>query len=272
MNSIVSAASGRIVSSSTTSARGSSRGGGSAPGSAGRPAGASPKAITLRPWAVCSESARSSSGGSVIAPAPISTSGAPITKLRPRPSPFSVRPLHFHFELNGTSSEIVAGSAGNASAIVSRVRLRSPADAANRPSTPSASSREPGAGTTAISRRVPSVSVPVLSTQIVSTAASASVAAICCTSARWRARRTAATASVTLMSSTRPSGMSVIRPAVAVWAASVKLTLRRLSAASRITASGIMTSVVARRIWFTSCCNGEGGWRKVFASPASFAA
>ena len=64
------------------------------------------------------------------------------------------------------------------------------------------------------------MSVPVLSMQIVSTAASASVALICWTSVFMRASRTAATANVTLISSTRPSGISVIRPAVAVCAAS----------------------------------------------------
>ena len=63
------------------------------------------------------------------------------------------------------------------------------------------------------------MSVPVLSTHTVSTAASASVAAICWTRVFIRASRTAATASVTLISSTRPSGISVTRPAVAVWAA-----------------------------------------------------
>ena len=56
------------------------------------------------------------------------------------------------------------------------------------------------------------MSVPVLSTQIVSTAASASVAAICWTSVFIRASRTAATARVTLISSTRPSGIRVTRP------------------------------------------------------------
>ena len=67
------------------------------------------------------------------------------------------------------------------------------------------------------------MSVPVLSMQIVSTAASASVALICWTSVFIRARRTAATASVTLISSTRPSGIRVISPAVAVCTASLEL-------------------------------------------------
>ena len=84
-----------------------------------------------------------------------------------------------------------------------------------------------------------------MSTQIVSTAASASVALICWTSVFIRASRTAATARVTLISSTRPSGMSVIRPAVDVCAASWKPMLRTLSASSRMIASGTITIVVA---------------------------
>ena len=98
---------------------------------------------------------------------------------------------------------------------------------ARRPSSRSARARAPtprpappSAGTTATSSSSPSVRVPVLSTQIVSTAASASVAAICWTSVFCRASRTAATARVTLIRRTRPSGISVTSPAVAVCAAS----------------------------------------------------
>ena len=53
-------------------------------------------------------------------------------------------------------------------------------------------------------------------------------ALICWTSVSSLARRTAATASVTLISRTRPSGISVIRPAVAVCAASCSGVLPRL--------------------------------------------
>ena len=87
--------------------------------------------------------------------------------------------------------------------------------------------------------------VPVLSTQMVSTAASASVALICCTSVFIRASLTAATASVTLINSTRPSGIRVMRPAVAVCAASVKAMSRMPRASSRTIASGTITIVVA---------------------------
>ncbi len=78
------------------------------------------------------------------------------------------------------------------------------------------------------SRSSPSVSVPVLSTQIVSTAARLSVALICWTRVSLRASRTAATAKVTLISRTRPSGISVTRPAVAVCAASLEVCAAQL--------------------------------------------
>ena len=86
----------------------------------------------------------------------------------------------------------------------------------------------------------------------VSTAASDSVAAICWISVFMRARRTAATAKVTLISSTRPSGISVISPAVEVCAASSKATLRSARASSSNTASGTIRIVVALRIRLTS--------------------
>jgi hypothetical protein len=73
------------------------------------------------------------------------------------------------------------------------------------------------------------------------------VALICWTSVFIFARRTAATARVTLISSTRPSGMRVIRPAVEVCAASWKPMLRALRASRRMIASGIITIVVAWR-------------------------
>ncbi len=80
--------------------------------------------------------------------------------------------------------------------------------------------------------------MPVLSTQIVSTAARLSVALICCTSVSFFASRTAATAKVTLISSTRPSGTSVTNPAVAVCAASSIPVLRSFRVRISSTASG----------------------------------
>ena len=153
------------------------------------------------------------------------------------------------------------------------MRLRSPIEWAKRASARSVSPARAGsAGTISTSSSSPSVSVPVLSTQIVSTAASASVAAICWTSVFIRARRTAATASVTLISRTSPSGISVTSPAVAVCAASWSGVLRAERASRTRTPSGTSTMVVAQMIRLTSSCSGEGGWRKARASPATFAA
>ena len=116
------------------------------------------------------------------------------------------------------------------------------------------------------------MSVPVLSTQIVSTAASASVAAICWTRVFFRARRTAATASVTLISSTSPSGIRVTSPAVASWAASRNALSWIEKPSSTISAIGTRAIVVALSTVLTSSCSGEGGWRNSRASPAIFSA
>ena len=59
-----------------------------------------------------------------------------------------------------------------------------------------------------------SVSVPVLSTQMVSTRASTSTAGRSCTSTRRSASRITATAMAMLVSSTRPSGTIVTMPAM----------------------------------------------------------
>ena len=135
-----------------------------------------------------------------------------------------------------------------------------------------AAARSGSAATTPISFRVPSVSVPVLSTQIVSTAASASVAAICWTSVCWRASRTAATARVTLISSTRPSGISVTSPAVASWAASRNSLSWTVNPTRTISAIGTRAIVVALSTSLTSSCSGDGAWRNSRASPAIFSA
>ena len=149
MNSIVSAASGRSVSSSTTSARGSSCGGGAVAGSSGRRPGASPKATTRRPargvlaraWPASAGGERQRAGARSARRARRSRRSAGA------PSPSSVSPLHFHCgrerHLGGRPA---AAAAGKASAIVSRVRLRSPAEAAKRPSVRSATSRSLGLG------------------------------------------------------------------------------------------------------------------------------
>ena len=185
------------------------------------------------------------------------------------PEPFSVSPLHFHSDEKGTSAVTLPGLEGKRSEIACRVRLRSPALAANCASARwTAPSSSPEATCTPRSISSPSVSVPVLSTQIVSTAASDSVALICWISVSRLASRTAATANVTLISSTRPSGISVVRPAVAVWAASRKPSFWALSAKRRITPRGTITQVHALITRLTSSWSGESGWRNARASPA----
>ena len=67
-----------------------------------------------------------------------------------------------------------------------------------------------------MTRSEASVSVPVLSMQIVSTEASDSIALSCWDSAPARAMRTTAAAKVIDTSRTRPSGTSVTIPATAV--------------------------------------------------------
>ena len=228
MNSIVSAASGRSCSSSTTRARGSSRGGGWLRGSAGRPPRASPKATTRRPGGGVLLERALEPGGSSSAPACGEHVGRPHHVAAGDPRPSRVMPLHFHADENGHLGDDALRLARVALgdrlqgpvALARRVRRSGPAP---RGPPPAAACRPTSTETRS---SVPSVSVPVLSTQIVSTAASASVAAICWTSVFIRARRTAATARVTLISSTRPSGISVTRPAVAVCAASWKSALR----------------------------------------------
>ncbi len=130
---------------------------------------------------------------------------------------------------------------GNSAAIVSSVWLRSPALAAKFPSAAAPDlGSTPSAYSTPVRRSSPTVRVPVLSTQIVSTEARLSVALICCTSVFRFASRIAATAKVTLISSTRPSGISVTKPAVAVCAASSSPTLRSFRLRIRRIASGAM--------------------------------
>ena len=131
MKAIVSAASGRSVSSSTTSASGVSRGGGSrrgrsGSGSAGLAEGDDAPARPRSPLAACARGP----GAGVSAPASLEDVGraehvagaAPIR-----------RPLHFHSEEKGTSPRPAPASPGKRAAIASRVRLRSPALAAKRP-------------------------------------------------------------------------------------------------------------------------------------------
>src|SRR5258707_15225897 len=99
MVAIVSAASGRSVSSRTTRASGASRGGGAALGSAGSASPDSPKATTRRPAAVSSSSLLASPAGRGSALLCARTSGAPRTYEGEDPP--TVNPLHFHSQENG---------------------------------------------------------------------------------------------------------------------------------------------------------------------------
>ena len=106
-------------------------------------------------------------------------------------------PLQRRRERNGTTSS--AGSAdvdaGSASATARSVRFCASDAAAKRPrASPSSSSLVPAAGRSSTSRSEAVVRVPVLSTQIVSTDASDSIAFSCCESAPERAIRSAAAA------------------------------------------------------------------------------
>ncbi len=80
-----------------------------------------------------------------------------------------------------------------------------------------------------------------MSTQIVSTEARLSVALICWIRVLRRARRIAAAMKVIVISRTRPSGIRVTNPAVAVCAASVRSVLRSFRVSSRTRANGTIT-------------------------------
>ncbi len=113
MKAIVSAASARSVSSRTTKATGWIRGAGAASASSGSASPDRPKATTRRPAAVSSLSFAAIPGASTSEPLPISTSGAPRTKVpAPAPLPSSDTPDHFHSEEKGTSAETWPASPG----------------------------------------------------------------------------------------------------------------------------------------------------------------
>ena len=247
MKAIVSAASGRSVSSSTTSASGVSRGAAARGRVVGQRLGRLAEGDDPPPRARSPPPAsRRGRGGSVSAPAlgedvgrAEHVGGAAAaaverdrrsTSTPRRTAPRRCTRLGLR---RGTARRSSPGSG------CGRRRWRRSAPSAAAP----ASGSTPSANSTPASRSSPSVSVPVLSTQIVSTAARLSVALICWTSVSRCASRTAATAKVTLISSTRPSGISVTRPAVAVCAASSRPTLRTL----RLRTAGSPPAAASRR-------------------------
>ena len=236
MNSIVSAASGRSVSSSTTSARGSSRGGGSAAGSAGRP----PRALAEGDHAppgrgVLVERAAASRGGKRQRAGAVEHVGRAEHVARAGPPPFSVSPLHFHSEENGTSAATALGArrealgdrlAGSGCA---RRRRRRSAPAPARP--PPASSGSAGSTRDQLELAV-GQRAGLVDADRVDRGQRLGRADLLDERVHRAPGARAATARVTLISRTRPSGISVISPAVAVCAASVKSVSRRLSATS----------------------------------------
>ena len=231
MNSIVSAASGRSVSSSTISARGSSCGGGSAAGSAaGRPS-ASPKAITRRPAAVSSSSRVLQLGGRAqragadqdVGRADHVGARRAVAVVEGQPAPL---PLRGERDLARSTAHGVGGE-GVGDRLQRPVALAGGGgEAAERPlrarSRPRRRRRD-DLDQLAACRRSACRSCRRRSCRRRRAPRSRSSAGRACS--RAPAAR-AATARVTLISRTRPSGISVIRPAVAVWAASVNSTLR----------------------------------------------
>ena len=122
---------------------------------------------------------------------------------------------------------MTGASLGNAAATASSVRLRDEELAATAVSAAeSSSSVTPGAGTVSMTRSDASVSVPVLSTQIVSTDAIDSIAFSCWASTPRRDIRTEAAAYVRLISTTRPSGIRLTTPAEEVETAVRSVTCR----------------------------------------------
>ena len=209
-NSTVSTASDRSRSSNTTSASGVTRGGvASAVGSG--TASVQPNASTRRPAASSLDAAPSGIP---------STSGAPSTS---QSSASLLRAaLHFQRDENGTCpAGSHAAAWGSAAAIASTVAFRAETLLANPPrSLRTSGSSSPGTAMTACSASAPSVRVPVLSRQTVSTFASDSTEFRYCTSSPWWVRRIAAAAKVMLVRRISPSGTSVTMPAVATPAAS----------------------------------------------------
>ena len=177
-----------------------------------------------------------------------------------------MRPLHFQRDENGTSTWTGSCTPPRASAIASAVGFRPASVVANAPSSERTSASErPPSGTISSSARVPSVSVPVLSTQTTSTPASDSTADSRCTSAPRRAMRAAPTANATEASSTRPSGTSVTSPAVAVDTACRIGVLWYSSAAISSAAIGTITTIIRRRRRLMSRWSGDRSRRSARA-------
>ena len=122
------------------------------------------------------------------------------------------------------------------------------------------------AGTSVSTCSRASVSVPVLSRQIVSTEAIDSIAFSCCASAPRRAMRTAATAYVTLVRRISPSGTSVTTAATVVGTALWIDVWRRYSTQPSATPSGMSTPTSTKSSRLIDRSSGERGCRNSRAS------
>jgi len=186
-----------------TSAAGSSSCGNPSDGSA--PARAS--SITRRPASACTPARASAAAWRVPAS---STSGAPSSQSPRAPNP---APLHFRADEKAAACVAVHPSgAGYRVAIAWSVALGVGSAAASAPRA-AGTSASASSTSTVSTTTLPVVSVPVLSKQSVVTRASVSTADSSWISAWRRLSRVTATARVTLVSRTRPSGTMGTMPA-----------------------------------------------------------
>ncbi len=158
--------------------------------------------------------------------APRIISGAPRTQV---PFPSKLSELHLRAEEKGTEAvrrQAPPGGGGKAAAMASRVSLRT---GVSDPSAPRAAARSscPSSASMRPKTSDPSVRVPVLSTQTMSTRASPSTAGSSCTSTLRPARVMAATAKATLVRRTSPSGTMPTSPATTPGMASLRLSTVR---------------------------------------------
>ncbi len=130
----------------------------------------------------------------------------------------------------------------------------------------------PAVGTASFTSSDASVSVPVLSRQSTSTAASDSTAFSCWASAPRLAIRIAATAKVTLVSRISPSGTIVTTAATEVVTASWNGTCRLKRAYTSVMPSGTISATRMNSSRSITRSSGERGWRNSRASPARRAA
>ncbi len=235
----VSAASVRILSSSSTSALGVRSLGGPSPLS-GRAEQAS--STTRRPACACSSTrapTRASRSGSWACAIGSSTSGAPRNH---EPWSANCTALHLRTDANGIAPVAChPGGAGKASRNANAVAFGDGSAAASAPSASCTASAPSPMVSTDCTAMAPSVSVPVLSRHSTSTRASPSTAGSSCTSTLTRPRRTTPAAKATLVRRTSPSGTIATTPPTDVRNASDTLS----AAWSWLTSSRIAVGTIA---------------------------